>query len=424
MFYLHLKNLSNFIQCQRGHVGVMFGIMLIPIFAAVGMSIDYTSAVSAKTKIQVALDAAALAAGRKLQTSGSVSEAEAAAQKHFDNSIGSLTASLTVDGIDPKTGKINLTGNSDIPTMFMSILGIDSINVRSTTEVELKVGDEEKDVEISMMLDVTGSMGGSKIADLKLAAKDLVQIIMQSNESSPMQARIALVPFSESVNVSKYAQEVANSASSKDKSWKVAKDCVSERTGVEAFTDASPKGTDKIGPVYTSNGKCQPTSELMPLSDDQSALEKAIDDFKATGYTAGHIGTAWAWYTLSPNWKTVWPKDSRPDDYSSSRKFAVLMTDGEYNTEYENGIMTRHVSGSSSPNGTSDEQADKLCENMKTAGITVYTIGFALNSGKAKSTMKECATSEEHYFEAADGDKLREAFREIAFQIAKLRITK
>lgn len=424
MRYLVSDKFQAFLRCQQGHVGVMFGILLIPIVAAVGMSVDYTVAVRAKTKIQSALDSAALAAGRKLQTSGSVSESEAAAHTQFKNTIGTLSAVMTVDSIDTKTGKINLTGSSDVPTQFMSIVGVDSIFVRSNTEVELKVGDDEKDVEISMMLDVTGSMGGSKISDLKLAAKDLVQIIMQSNEASPMQARIALIPFSESVNVSKYAQEVANSASSKNKDWKVAKACVSERTGTEAFTDARPNGTDKIGPVYTKDGKCKPTNELVPLTDDQSTLEKAIEDMKATGYTAGHIGTAWAWYTLSPNWKTVWPKNSRPDDYAVSRKFAVLMTDGEYNTEYENGIMTRHLKGGSSPNGTSDEQADKLCENMKTAGLTVYTIGFALNSGKAKDTMKNCATSEEHYFEASDGDKLREAFREIAFQIAKLRITK
>ncbi|MGH1353241.1 MAG: vWA domain-containing protein [Methyloligellaceae bacterium] len=433
-------NLRPFFDNNSGHVAVIFGLCLVPIITAVGISVDYSSAISAKSKIQAGLDAAALAAGRTLQTSGQESEASAAAIKIFDATVDkAINAALNVDGIDASTGNIDLTGTANVPTAFMSIVGIDSIKVAASTQAQLAIGGEgEKPIEISMMLDVTGSMSGSKISDMKVAAKDLIQIVLQSNEVTPEKTRVALVPFSESVNVRSYAPQATNSAASKtmtsgkkgkgkEKTWKVAKDCVTERTGDEAFTDAAPNGQNKVGTMYTSNGSCNPKNEIIPLTDDQSALEKAIDAFTATGYTAGHLGTAWAWYTLSPNWKNVWPKNSRPNDYNpeSVTKIAILMTDGEYNTEYKDGISTRDLGkGSQSPNGSSDTQADKLCENMKAPGITVYTIGFALNNSKAKSTMKDCATSEEHYFLAEDGEKLREVFREIAFQIAKLRISK
>ncbi len=428
----------SFTGNNKGHVAVIFGLFLVPVMTAVGISVDYSSAISAKSKIQAGLDAAALAAGRALQTSGEESQASAAAVKIFDATVDkSINAVLNVDGIDASTGNIDLTGSANVPTAFLSIVGIDSIAVVSKTQAQLAIGGEgEKPIEISMMLDVTGSMGGSKISDLKTAAKDLIQIVLQSNKITPDKTRVAIVPFSESVNVRDYAPQATNSAASKmdfndksgkKKTWKVAKDCVTERTGSEAFTDAAPTGKNKAGTMYTSNGSCNPKNELIPLTDDQSALESAIDGFVATGYTAGHLGTAWAWYTLSPNWKNVWPKDSRPNAYDpeSVTKVAILMTDGEYNTEYSDGIMTRHQkSGTQSPNGSSDSQADKLCVNMKASGITVYTVGFALNNNTAKDTLKNCATSEEHYFLAKDGEKLREVFREIAFQIAKLRLSK
>ncbi|MGH1352942.1 MAG: vWA domain-containing protein [Methyloligellaceae bacterium] len=430
--------IKKLMRDKRGHVGVMFGMCLLPVLSAVGMSIDYSSAISAKSKIQVALDAAALAAGRELQTTGSEAAATAAAQKHFSSTLNSkITATVSVDSIDSQTGKINLSGTASVPTTIMSIIGVDNITVSSTTQAELAIGGAgEKDVEISMMLDVTGSMGGSKLSDMKLAAKDLIQIVLQGNGISTLKARVALVPFSEAVNVGSYMSSVGKSVSSKKKftykngkkyTWNRSSNCVSERTGTNAFTDAAPSGSDLVGRVYSSNGSCKPSSKIIPLTDDQTLLENTIDGFSASGYTAGHLGTAWAWYMLSPNWKNVWPSSSEPADYDpeETMKIAILMTDGEYNTQYSGHIQTRYQKyASNSPNGSSDTQADKLCEKMKEAGVTVYTIGFDLNSSSAKNTLKGCATSDDHYFLADDGEKLRATFREIAFQIAQLRLSK
>jgi hypothetical protein len=84
------------------------------------------------------------------------------------------------------------------------------------------------------------------------------------------------------------------------------------------------------------------------------------------------------------------------------------MTDGEYNKKY---------SGSSSAN-----QAREICTNMKAAGIEVYTVGFEISEGgEADETMELCASSEDHYYHATDGDTLRAAFRDIALKIATLR---
>ena len=430
--------IRGFLGSESGHVAIIYGMFLVPLVSAVGMSIDYSSAVTAKTKIQSALDAAALAAGRTLQTTGSTSEAESVAQSHFNSALSSgINAVLSVDSVDGNVGKVDLSATAQVPTKFMGVVGVNYVDVKATSQAELALGGEgDKDIEVSMMLDVTGSMYGSRLTNLKLAAKDLVQIVLQGNSLSNLTARIALVPFSEAVNAYSYMSQVAPSLPSSKtflykygyyKTWYLTSKCVTERVGTEAFTDAAPTGSNQVGRMYTSNGYCKPSTEIVPLTSDKTLLDNTIDSFYASGYTAGHLGAAWAWYTLSPNWKDIWPANSKPADYDPEKtdKIAILMTDGELNTQYKDHIMTRYLTyGNNSPNGSSDSQTDQLCANIKAAGITVYTVGFELYSNQAKDTLKNCATSEEHYFLAEDGDKLQLAFREIAFQIAKLRLSK
>jgi hypothetical protein len=79
---------------------------------------------------------------------------------------------------------------------------------------------------------------------------------------------------------------------------------------------------------------------------------------QAGGMTAGHLGIAWAWYLLSPEWDRVWPSDSAPRAYNDPdhMRVAIIMSDGEFNTSYE------------SANGGSEAQARELCDNMKAKG--------------------------------------------------------
>jgi hypothetical protein len=64
-----------------------------------------------------------------------------------------------------------------------------------------------------------------------------------------------------------------------------------------------------------------------------------------------------------------------------------------------------------------------LCDNMKAKGIVVYTVGFELSNGStAKETLKKCATSLEHFYDADDVAALKLAFRDIALKISTLRI--
>src|SRR5262249_6305641 len=101
-------------------------------------------------------------------------------------------------------------------------------------------------------------------------------------------------------------------------------DCVVERTGTEKYSDAAPKSGQYVMAHYTETstghgkkGVCvvPSGSEVLPLTSDKTSLLAKIDKLSAAGGTAGHLGTAWAWYALSPNWASIWPFASAPAAY-------------------------------------------------------------------------------------------------------------
>jgi von Willebrand factor type A domain len=297
--------------------------------------------------------------------------------------------------IDRQSGLVKVDATTNVDMTVMRTANFNSISV----PVSSSVLSEQKDIELGMALDLTGSMGGQKIVDLRAAAKDLVDILMPDG-GSPNTVRIGLAPYAASVNAGSYARTVTNNLSNK---------CVHERGGPDAFNDKAPGNGNWLG---TRAGLSCPNSKIEPLTDNKAQLKSNIDTYTANGSTAGHIGAAWASYLISPEWGAIWPAASRPVAYSDGKtlKAIVLMTDGEFNTQYVNA------------NGNSDSQARQICSETKNRDVVVYTIGFQ-SPAQAEALLKDCASSPETYFSAQNGNELRQAFVLIAQQLNSLRLT-
>lgn len=439
---------SRFRSGRSGNAVILFAMMLVPITAVIGMAVDYGHALSARTDLQAVLDSTALAAGRAYQVSGEAETARAAAETYFAKAYQQkIGARLVRAEVDDRTTTIEVAGELVSPTAFLGIVGIEALPVSATATAALAGAGSDKDLEVALMLDITGSMAGQKLTDLKTAAKDLIQILVPDTQGEH-RSRLALIPFSAAVNPGAYKTTVRGPdkgngpacPSNSTNGWYAVQcyrdswnnqqqaartNCVSERLGAEAFTDASPLSPG--GRVAAAYGATCPKATVVPLTTDKGALISAVNALKADGWTAGQIGTAWAWYTLSPNWNDVWPAASQPAPYNSENlyKIAVLMTDGEYNTDYANYVRSLdQYRAPAAPNGASDQQARQLCEAMKDEGIIVYTVGFQLDNDNAEDTLSDCATDASHAFLAENGTELKEAFREIAFRLARLRLTK
>ncbi len=213
--------------------------------------------------------------------------------------------------------------------------------------------------------------------------------------------------------------------------------CATERVGADAHTDVAPS-TSYIGrdyPGLSNNAGCNTANNIQPLTANKTTLKDNIDDLSTDGSTAGQIGAEWAWYMLAPDWDYLWPDtENEPLPYAAKElaKVAVLMTDGEFNTAHCNGVSSNSYSIvddtdriNCDPADAPFVQAQKTCTAMKAAGVMVYTVGFELPLGGAEETfMKTCATSTAHAYMADDADALKRAFKSIAREISKLRISK
>lgn len=223
------------------------------------------------------------------------------------------------------------------------------------------------------------------------------------------------------------------------KTYTLTSTCVWERDGAENFTDAAPgnnaylsyqqawfvedssqsdRGDWYVGhPNRPYDGKydgdeCR-NVEPLALTNDRTDLSNYISSLTAGGYTAGHLGVAWTWYLVAEDWDSVFTGDEAPFPYSEpdSAKVVILMTDGAFNAEIFPG------------QGSSDEQARALCDNMHLRDVQVYSV--ALNAPSAgKEVLEYCASSPEFYFEPENGEEFTDAYQHIATSISDLRISK
>jgi Flp pilus assembly protein TadG len=489
---------QRFLRDEQGHVAVTFGLMIIPCMMMVGLAVDWGRMLHSQAQLQGIVDNIALAAGREVQkaTSNYTTVASSTATTFWNahkNQVKIAMADNTTLTTTANSSQTEFTVKLTtwVPTPFMTpaqiiaprsqasgaptscaASGWQCQQVTVDATVKLKAGGNNKDqnVETSLMLDVTGSMSGSKFTDMQLAAKDLVDIVVWADQSQ-VKSRVAIAPFAAAINVGNYTTGdrallnpnnlrgtvTANSNpalnvlghdhirfvnnSGSQQIFRISTHCVSERQGTNRYTDVSP-AVAPLGRVYqsgsfysnTSIPRCDmieqaPTDPeinlIMPLSSDKVALKNRIDKLRIAGSTAGQLGTAWAWYLLSPNWSSYFPTASAPGPYNDPkvRKIAVLMTDGDYNTQFWNGIWdnasyTRH-SQNASPNGGSQAQATALCTAMKAKNIEVFTVGFQVSSN-ARTFLQSCATTTSHYYDATSGQALRMAFRDIALKISSL----
>ena len=430
--------LSDFSNDRDGTVAILFGLSCVVLLGLVGLAIDTSRYYNYSARMQQALDAAALAGAKMLPDSNaSDGDIRAMVLAHFNSSMSKTGVTATSlqspkIKIDRSAKSVEVIGAAKLPSLFSRfVMDPNKVNV----DLAAKVVFDMKNIELSMVLDITGSMNArNKISDLKVAAKDIVDELYNSALSDEG-VRIALAPYSASVNAGSLASAVTNVAVTTSCSWEwwrwkcrdtsgVDQDtCVVERQGPQAATDAAPVGTDKLPNVPTvpyGNYVCPPSTVLgLQGRTQRDTVMSTIDSYIAAGATAGHIGTAWGWYLLSPEWSSVLGA-SAPKPYTDNdvEKSVIIMTDGMFNTSYLTG-------GSTPPSTQTNEsyaQFDALCAGMKAKNIKIYTVGFDLNDARALSELQGCASEPNNFFDAKTGAQLKKAFKDIANKLNTLRV--
>lgn len=187
---------------ERGVTALIFALVAMPTVIAVGAAVDYSRAARLQSKLQTATDAAVLAAGGSV-AERSDDELRAAVTKEFNALMAGESGNPRIDSAMPiaiSAGRTRLEiyTKVDFQPLVLRTFQQTAITAAAATEVS------NLNYEIALVFDNSGSMGESaggksKMDAAKTAAKSLVDI-MYSTDRSAARTKIALVPFTITVN--------------------------------------------------------------------------------------------------------------------------------------------------------------------------------------------------------------------------------
>jgi Flp pilus assembly protein TadG len=458
------QNLWRFLKHSGGNTAMMMALAAIPLCLAVGVAVDYSRATNAKSAIQAATDAAALAAVKNLNLSKSDIE-EIVAQYLAANGIDKAVAHLnevTVEH-DKKTGTVSVRVVGSLDTSLMQLAGIQGMDIGGYSEVQ--AGGNA--LEVALVLDNTFSMSASgRMAALKTASHAMLDELF-TNSGSGTDIKVSIVPFSDYVNVgmsnrnaswisvpSDYSETLPAYLWTKSNCRQVPVDGVASvttescdwtrgpQTGtyIKAYTwegcvgsrgDLLDTKIDQLSITYPGlldnsqegwdNVVCG--REVTPLTANKSTLSADIDAMQPLGETYIPVGLLWGWNMIDSNVPFAEAKTSAEMENVRGSKVIILMTDGDNTLKPQ---YPWHLDNPEDPSwGTvANQKTAELCKNIKNAGISIYTVSLNVTAASSLDMLNDCASSPAMAFNADDNAALVSAFKDIAGQLAAIHISR
>ncbi|MBV7266274.1 TadE/TadG family type IV pilus assembly protein [Erythrobacter ani] len=202
------KDTQSFLRRLRdntsGNAMMMSVAAIIPLVGVIGGGLDTSRAYLAKSRLQQACDSATLAARKQLAgnvvAAGEIpAEVQDAADSFFSNNFRTGmygtqgdTFVLSAQGDTTMHGEASV----EVPTTLMSVFGFEKFDLEVTCSAELNL----PNIDVVLVLDMSGSMAGSRVADLKEAVFEFYDEVMEVKPDSA-RIRVGVVPYSGAVNV-------------------------------------------------------------------------------------------------------------------------------------------------------------------------------------------------------------------------------
>lgn len=368
------SRLRSFAKDDRGNMSYLaiVGSLVMMIFGGVG--VDMMHAELKRIKVQNTLDRAVLAAANI----ENVIAPQQVVEEYFA-AMGMTDALTTIDVEQSMTAKrVSASGNSAISSDFMSLIGVKTLDAYGMATAEHATAN----IEISMVLDVSGSMGwNSKIVNMRNAANSFVDIMMPAD--SQALTTISVVPYNATVNLGATTARYFTLDDLHDSSNCVVFDqsdfdqaAISPSEELTRLAHFDLNSTD-VNATAIANPWCRTgdTSAVIAHSSDASTLKTHINALNAGGNTAIDLGMKWGAALLDPAAQpavSAMSQDglvdasfaARPASYADpeTAKYVVIMTDGENTTQYD--LKDHHKYGMSDvwidDRGNSDPGDDRF----------------------------------------------------------------
>ena len=453
----------------------MVGIAIIPLMGAVGAAVDYTQANATRTAFQNALDATALMLS-KTAASQTKDELQAAATSNFNALfLSPIAKNATVTAVySPDNGsRLTLNGSATIDTNFLSVLGIDKINIAASTTSTW--GNTR--LRVALVLDNTGSMTqtGSdstvtKMDALKTASHDLLAQLQAAASNNPDNVYVSIIPFSKDVNVgssnaaeswlywddgvttadnywdalngscnrvgsafktrskclvvnvcSKSSHTTKSDCTSHSGTWYTTpgtwthaahstwNGCVTDRDQNFDTTNDAPVAG---GTLYSAEQYASCSASLIQLTNNWDNLSAKVDDMKPAGNTNQAIGLQMGWQSLTASPFTIPATDS----HYEYKQVIILLTDG-LNTQDR-----WYSCPANGPCPTIDARQQLTCDNIKAAGITIYAVQVNTGNDPVSTLLQNCASDSGKFYYLTSTSQIGTTFNQIGTAISNLRL--
>lgn len=447
--------MKKLLRNENGSVIALAAAGLAVLVTISAVAIDYARYTNINTKFSAAADNALLSAAASARTQDASQVARNFFRANFMDEMGNSfqLSELTVSG-SPTEASWEIQVGGAYEPLFGSMIGMDQIELSHSARV---VWDTSKLIEVVFAVDTSSSMcmnvnrsrslSGTFIMEYqpdesckKLnAMKESLRYVVQ-NAFAPLEVeggplfKIGIVPFNHKVRLPRPGN-------------------VPEPLSYIETTHAKGSNT-----YYTDLADAEPLAPVVPLtgihsSGEITGLINQIDAITQSplglGWTRSNIGLLTSALMLDPDYNNSFG-GLRPERIGSedTEKVVVLMTDGanigccfaahpegnfnnQYLYLYE--VDNAHMAGiEKHPNMTRWQtqygiQNEGVCDQMKTAGITIYSVVFDVDDrdpgGRAiKDTLRRCSSNKQFFFDVANAEELKLAYETIAQSFIRLRV--
>ncbi|EAS51567.1 conserved hypothetical protein [Aurantimonas manganoxydans SI85-9A1] len=195
---------SSFLRAKAGSIPVMTALMLVPMIVISGGAIDLIAHERLRSVLQDGLDRGVLAAASLTQTRPPRETIESFLKAAVTK--GSYALDVKADELS-NAKRVEASATAVTDTAFLRLIGIDKLTVEAHAEAEEK----RKNIEISLLLDMSGSMrfdksgsypgpsGAMRINYLRPAAKSFMDMVLADGAED--YTTVSIVPYAGQVSI-------------------------------------------------------------------------------------------------------------------------------------------------------------------------------------------------------------------------------
>lgn len=401
--------IRRFLRNDNGSMAVFSLFVFFAMLLTGGLAVDMMRHENERIRMQNTADRAVLAATMLREN---VSEATplqiVTAYFAAEGLEAQLAGRVTVASDDESGRTVTVFPAATVPTLFMNMLGIEDFSIVTPAQATETLGGGAQ-IELVMVLDVSGSMGGSnKIGAMRTAAADLATSLLTDNENG--EVAITIVPYDEWVLppagfLNSFTNVTGSGACNDWSVWNLVTGSLDQATLRRSCNTAG-------------------WAQVRPYVNTVADATAAINGLVSRGTTSIDLGVRNGALFFDPSIRpaiTTLISNGDIDPIFAGRPYGwnepgvvralILLTDGE------------NCCGARYPTVTQDLNTLAVCSELKSRGILIYSIAFQAPTSGA-NLMRGCASSPSHFFNA-DTSEVLAAFQAIGnnIQTQALRLT-